>query len=117
MHLLENKGSWAALFTSFIMLFCHVISLACMCLTFAPGIRRQHKEELKQLEEETARRLEEAIRKNVDERLSSEYVKLEIERRIEEGRKKLFDDVAAQLEKEKEAALTEARKKEVSLFK
>lgn len=72
---------------------------------------------MKQLEEETARRLEEAIRKNVEERLSSEEVKLEIERRIEEGRKKLFDDVAGQLEKEKEAALIEARQKEVSVFK
>lgn len=48
--------------------------------------------------------------------MNSEEVKLEIERRIEEGKKKLFDDVAAQLEKEKEAALNEARQKEVSIF-
>lgn len=68
------------------------------------------------MEEETARRLEEAIRKNVEERLSSEEVRLEIERRIGEGRKKLFDDVATQLEKEKEAALIEARRKEVSIL-
>lgn len=68
------------------------------------------------MEEETARRLEEAIRKNVEERLSSEEVRLEIERRIGEGRKKLFDDVAIQLEKEKEAALIEARRKEVSIL-
>lgn len=72
---------------------------------------------MKQLEEETARRLEGAIRKNVEERMRSEEVKLEIERRIEEGRKKLFDDVAAQLEKEKEAALIEARQKEVSTLR
>lgn len=57
--------------------------------------------------------MEEAIRKNVEERLNSEKVKLEIERRIEEGQKKLFDDVVAQLEKEKEVALSEARRKEV----
>lgn len=78
--------------------------------------RRQHEEELKLLEEETARRLEEAIRKNVEEKLNSEEVKLEIERRVAEGVKKLFDDVEAQLEKEKEDALTEARRKEVSIL-
>lgn len=88
-----------------------------MWLTFCLHIRRQHEAELKQLEEETARRLEEAIRKNVEERLSSEAVKLEIEKRIEEGRRKLFDDVAAQLEKEKEDALIEARQKEVRILK
>lgn len=49
----------------------------------------------------------------MEERLNSEKVKLEIERRIEEGQKKLFDDVVAQLEKEKEVALSEARRKEV----
>lgn len=48
--------------------------------------------------------------------MNSEEVKLEIERQIEEGRKKLFDDVATQLEKEKEAALMEARQKEVSIL-
>lgn len=68
------------------------------------------------MEEETAKRLEEAIRKNVEERLNSEEVRLEIERQIEEGRKTLFDDVATQLEKEKEAALMEARQKEVSIL-
>lgn len=65
------------------------------------------------MEEETAKRIEEAIRKRVEESLSSEAVKLEIQRRIEEGRKKLFDEVAAQLEREKEAALIEAREKAV----
>ena len=68
------------------------------------------------MEEETAKRLEEAIRKNVEERLNSEEVRLEIERQIEEGRKTLFNDVATQLEKEKEAALMEARQKEVSIL-
>lgn len=75
--------------------------------------RKQKEIELKLLEEETAKRIEEAIRKRVEESLSSEEVKLEIQRRIEEGRKKLFDEVAAQLEREKEAALIEARKKAV----
>lgn len=44
-------------------------------------------------------------------------MKLTIKRRIEEGKKKLFEDVAAQLEKEKEDALMEARQKEVSILK
>ncbi|XP_022970869.1 uncharacterized protein At1g10890-like [Cucurbita maxima] len=56
--------------------------------------------------------MEELIQKNVAERLNSEEVKLEIRRRIEEGCKKLFDDVDLQLEKEKEAALTAGRLKE-----
>ncbi|KAJ8490861.1 hypothetical protein OPV22_012582 [Ensete ventricosum] len=72
---------------------------------------RQKEAELKLLEEETARRIEEAIRKKVEEFLNSDEVKLEIQRRIVEGRKKLFDEVEAQLEKEKEEALIEARKK------
>ncbi|KAK2969586.1 hypothetical protein RJ640_023698, partial [Escallonia rubra] len=74
--------------------------------------RNQQEVEMKQLEEETARRMEEAIRIKVDEMLGSEEIKLETERRIQEGRKKLFDDVEAQLWKEKEAALIEARRKE-----
>lgn len=78
------------------------------------SVRLQHEAELKQLEEETARRLEEEIRKRVEEKLSSEEVRIEVERLIEEGRKKLFDDVESQLQKEKEAALSEARQKEVS---
>ena len=58
--------------------------------------------------------MEEAIRKNVEERLNSEEVKLDVERRIEEGIRKLFDEVDSQLQKEKEAALHEARQKAVS---
>ncbi|KAH0453905.1 hypothetical protein IEQ34_018229 [Dendrobium chrysotoxum] len=73
--------------------------------------RRQKEAELKLLEEETARRVEEAIRKMVEETLNSEEVKLEIEKRITEGRKKLLEEVDAQLEREKETFLTEARKK------
>lgn len=75
--------------------------------------RIEQEIELQILEEETARRIEEAIRAKVEEKLESEEVKLEIERRVEEGHKKLFDDVEAQLEREKQAALTEARQKEV----
>ena len=78
--------------------------------------RLQQEAELKLLEEETAKRLEEAIQKNVEERLNSEEVKLDIERRVVEGRKKLLDDVTTQLEKEKEVALAEARLKQVSCF-
>lgn len=76
--------------------------------------RLQQEAELKQLEEETARRLEEEIRSRVEEKMGSEEIRLEIERQIEEGRKKLLDDVEAQLQREKEAALAEARAKEVS---
>jgi arginine/glutamate-rich protein 1 len=79
-------------------------------------IRRQLEAELNLLEEETTRRLEESIRKNVEEKLNSEEVQSEIERRIEEGQKKLFDDVVAQLLKEKEAALFEERRKEVRIL-
>lgn len=78
-------------------------------------IRRQQEAELKLVEEETAKRVEEAIRKKVEERLGSEEIKLEIERQLEEGRKKVAIDVIAQLEKEKEAAIIEARRKEVYL--
>lgn len=41
---------------------------------------------------------------------------MEIEKRIEESRKKVLDDVDAQLKKEKEAALIEARQKEVCIL-
>lgn len=85
-------------------------------LTFFPVIRRQQEAELKLIEEETTRRVEEAIRKKVEESLNSEEIKLEIQRRLEEGRKRLLDEVAIQLEKEKEAALIEARQKEASIF-
>lgn len=47
--------------------------------------------------------------------MASAEIKFEIERRLAEGRKKLVEEVAAQLEKEKEAALIEARQKEVYL--
>ncbi|KAL0454441.1 UNVERIFIED_CONTAM: hypothetical protein Slati_0783300 [Sesamum latifolium] len=76
--------------------------------------RRQQEAELKLIEEETARRVAEAIRKKVQEGLNSEEIKLEIDKRLEEGRKKLVAEVAAQLEKEKEAALIEASRKEAT---
>ena len=56
------------------------------------------------------------IRVKVEEKLGSDEVKQEIERRVEEGHKKLFEDVEAQLEREKQAALTEARQKEVIIM-
>lgn len=58
--------------------------------------------------------MEEAIRRKVEESLNSDKIKVEIQIRMEEGRRKLFDEVAAQLEKEKEAAIIEARQKEVN---
>ncbi len=77
------------------------------------GHRWQQEAELKLIEEETARRVEEAIRKKVNEALNSEEVKKEIEAKIKEGRNKLFDEIAQQLAREKEDALAEARRKEV----
>ncbi|RYR35552.1 hypothetical protein Ahy_A10g050697 isoform B [Arachis hypogaea] len=74
--------------------------------------RRQQEAELKLIEEETAKRVEEAIRKRVEESLNSEEVQVEIQRRLEEGRKRLNVEVTAQLEKEKEAAVIEAKRKE-----
>lgn len=75
--------------------------------------RRQQEAELKLIEEETAKRVEDAIRRRVEDSLRSEEMQVEIQRRLEEGRKRLIDEVAAQLEKEKEDALLEARLKEV----
>ncbi|KAL4275216.1 hypothetical protein AHAS_Ahas20G0085000 [Arachis hypogaea] len=74
--------------------------------------RRQQEAELKLIEEETAKRVEEAIHKRVEESLNSEEVQVEIQRRLEEGRKRLNVEVTAQLEKEKEAAVIEAKRKE-----
>lgn len=47
--------------------------------------------------------------------MSRVEVRLEIQRRLEEGRKRLVEEVAAQLEREKEAALAEAREKEARI--
>ncbi|GMH25074.1 hypothetical protein Nepgr_026917 [Nepenthes gracilis] len=74
--------------------------------------RRQQEAELKLIEEESAKRVEAAIQKKVAESLESVEIKLEIQRCLEVGRKKVNEEVAAQLEKEKKAALIEARKKE-----
>lgn len=77
--------------------------------------RRQQEAEAKVIEEETAKIIEQSIRKKVHEALHSEEFKKEIESRIQEGRKKIIDDIAAQLEREKEEALAEARRNEVYL--
>lgn len=58
--------------------------------------------------------MEEAIRKRVEESWNTEEIKREIQNRLEEGRRRLHSEVAAQLEKEKEAALIEARREEVN---
>ena len=85
------------------------------CLTFLFFSRRQQEAELKLIEEETAKRVEEAIQKKVEKRLNSEEIKQEIQKRLEEGRRRLNDEVASQLEKEKEATLLEATQKEVNI--
>lgn len=46
--------------------------------------------------------------------MNCEEIKHEIQRRIEEGRKRIHEEVAIQIEKEKEAALNEAKLKVVS---
>jgi arginine/glutamate-rich protein 1 len=71
---------------------------------------------LKLIDEETTKRVEEAIRREVEVSMHSEEIKLEVQRRLEEGRKRLHDEVAAQLEKEKESAIIEARQKEVYIL-
>lgn len=86
-------------------------NLTCLCF-----LRRQQEAELKLVEEETARRVEEAIQKIVKESLDSEEIRFEIQRRLEEGRRRLVEEVAIQLEKEKEAAIIASRQKEVSIF-
>jgi arginine/glutamate-rich protein 1 len=45
--------------------------------------------------------------------LNREEIKQEIQRRIEEGRKRIYEEVAIQIEKKKEAALNEAMQKAV----
>lgn len=82
-------------------------------LTFLFLYRRQRDAELKLIEEETAKRVEEAIQKKVEESLNSAEIQLEVQRRLVEGRRRLHDEVTAQLEKEKEIALVQARQKEV----
>jgi len=76
--------------------------------------RRQQEAELKLIAEETAKRVEEAIRKKVAESLESEEIKREIQKLLEEGRKKLHEEVTVELEKGKQAALLEAQRKEAS---
>jgi arginine/glutamate-rich protein 1 len=80
--------------------------------TRATYFRRQQEAETKVIEAESAKRVEEAIRKKVHDALHSEDFKKEMELKIQEGRKKIIDDIAAQLEREKEEALAEARRKE-----
>ncbi|CAI0387476.1 unnamed protein product [Linum tenue] len=71
--------------------------------------RQQHEAEVKLVVEETAKRLEEAIQRKVEESLASEEIKQYLQRHLNEGRKALIDEVAAQLKKEKEAVATETK--------
>lgn len=47
--------------------------------------------------------------------MNRDEIRLEIQRLLEDGRKKLSEEVAAQLEKEKEAAIIEAKHREVNI--
>ena len=76
--------------------------------------RRQHEAELKLIEEESSKRIELAIEKLVQEALDSEELRKEVERRLQEGRKKVSEDVLTQMEKEREEAALESQRKEVS---
>lgn len=60
--------------------------------------------------------MEEAIHKIVSESLDSGSIKLEIQRQLEEGRKKLHEEVAAELEREKQFSLVVAQRKEVCIL-
>jgi len=75
--------------------------------------RRQKEVELRLLEEETTKRVEQAIRKQVEDSLNSEEIKQEIQRQIDEGRKRIHEEVVAQIEKEKVSALVEAQQRAV----
>lgn len=61
-----------------------IIYLSSPIFAFGSTSRHQQVEELKLLKEETARSLEETILENVEEKLNSEELKLETERRIAE---------------------------------
>lgn len=92
-----------------------ILALTDAFCSFSLSIYRlQQEAELKLIEEETLRRVEEAIQKKVEESLNSEEIKLGIEKQLEVGRRRLLDEVAAQLDKEKEVALIEAKQKEVN---
>lgn len=82
-------------------------------LTSSHNCRRQKEVELRLLEEETTKRVEQAIRKQVEDSLNSEEIKHEIQRRIDEGRKRIHEEVVAQIEKEKVSALVEAQQRAV----
>ncbi|KAK4742159.1 hypothetical protein SAY87_000160 [Trapa incisa] len=49
-----------------------------------------------------------SYRGRVEESLNNEEIKMEIKSRLEEGQRGILDEVATQLEKQKEAALLEA---------
>jgi len=98
---------------------CEGCKFAVLVLIFVTNIpsfanRRQQEAELKLIAEETAKRVEEAIQKKVAESLESEEIKLEIQKLLEEGQKKLREEVTVELEKEKQAALLDAQRKEAS---
>lgn len=82
-------------------------------MTSSHNCRRQKEVELRLLEEETTKRVEQAIRKQVEDSLNSEEIKHEIQRRIDEGRKRIHEEVVAQIEKEKVSALVEAQQRAV----
>ena len=60
--------------------------------------------------------MEEAIQKKVADSLDSQEIKLEIQMLLDEGRKKLTEEVAAELEREKQTAQIEAQRKEASSY-
>lgn len=70
---------------------------------------RQKEVEVRLLEEETTKRVEQAIRKKVEQSLSCDKIKHEIQRPIEEGQTRIHEEVEVQIEKEKGATLNDVK--------
>ncbi|CAI5998070.1 unnamed protein product [Closterium sp. NIES-64] len=74
--------------------------------------RKEQEEEERREEEEMAVRVEAAIRERVGAELACERVQQQVAAMVAAGRQKLREEVQAQLEREKQALLAEARRKE-----
>ncbi|KAL6994974.1 hypothetical protein U1Q18_005109, partial [Sarracenia purpurea var. burkii] len=69
--------------------------------------------ELKLEEEETAKRVEEAIQKKVEDSLNYEEMKLEEQMRLAEGRRKLLDEEQARKKKEELAKMLKGNRRKM----
>jgi hypothetical protein len=71
----------------------------------------QNKEEIRILDEESTKILQDEICKTVEESLNTDEVKSEMKSRIEEGRWNLLDGITLHLQKEKEDKIQEGQQK------